>query len=333
MQKNKKKLSSVRLIVGLVILFFLFYWIDFSEVWKILTQTEWHIIFILFAVFITDRLFMAFKWGILLKKFVPTVKFFTLAKAYLYSAFAGQFIPVSVSGDIIRYFKIKREAVPGSDIFTSIIIEKLFGTLALLSVVFFSMLLIRNGVIKFPGFKSLVEITTVLLILFLFFLAFAIKRNLHLNISKFLPVKLSEKVNKVTKAFNNYLNNKEILLLFFILCLLEQIFPIFADYLFARSLKIDISFLQMSFVVSTTLLFARLPISPSSIGFQEGVLVGLFMLLGFTKEEGLAVGIGTRILGMIFTLPIPVIFFNDIFSSISGAKKELKSNKNSKFTI
>ncbi len=333
MKTNKKKLSSIRLITGLAILFFLFYWIDFSDVWEILSQTEWHIILILFAIFITDRLFMAFKWGILLKKFAPSIKFSILAKAYLYSAFVGQFIPVSISGDIIRYFKIKRESVSGSNIFTSIIIEKLFGTLALLSVVFLSMLLIRNEVIKFPGFKSLVEIISVLLILFLFFFALAIKRNLHEYFSKLLPLKLSEKVSKVTKAFNNYFDNKEILVLFFIFCLLEQIFPIFADFLFARSLKIDISLVQMSFVVSTTLLFARLPISPSSIGFQEGVLVGLFMLLGFTKEEGLAVGIGTRILGMIFTLPIPIVFFNDIFSSISGAKKEINNNKSSKFTI
>jgi len=333
MKTDKKKFSSIRLITGLVILFSLFYWIDFSEVWKILSQTEWQVLLILFIIFITDRLFMAFKWGILLKKFNPEIKLSVLAKAYLYSAFVGQFIPVSISGDIIRYFKIKSESVSGSNIFTSIIIEKLFGTLALLSVVFISMLLIRNDVIKFPGFKSLVEITSILLILLLLLFAFAVKRDLLKYFSEMLPVKFAGKVSKVTKAFNNYFDNKNILVLFFIFCLLEQIFPIFADFLFARSLNIDISFLQMSFVVSTTLLFARLPISPSSIGFQEGVLVGLFMLLGFTKEQGLAVGIGTRILGMIFTLPIPIVFFNDIFSSISGAKKELNNNKDSKFTI
>ena len=320
MKKNKKFVSLIRFLIGFLILFFLFYWIDFKEVWRILTNTDWKILLILFVVFILDRLFMAFKWGILLKKYSDDIKFKDLAKAYLYSAFVGQLIPVSISGDVIRYYKIKKESLSGSDVFTSILLEKLFGTMALLTVVFISMLLVQNQITGFPGFKSLVEIVSVSLIIVMLLFVFLIKRRAFDKPIGFIPQKLSSKVLKITQALKSYFENKEILVLFFLLCLLEQIFPIFADFLFARSLNIDISIVQMGFVVSTTLLFARLPISPSSIGFQEGVLVGLFLLLGFTKEQGLAVGIGTRVLGIIFTLPIPAIFFNDIFSSINAAK-------------
>ncbi len=321
MQTGKKTINIIRFIAGFAILFFLFYWVDFKEVWKLLVNTDWKILLILFVIFILDRLFMAFKWGILLKKYSAEIKFGDLAKAYLYSAFIGQLIPVSISGDVIRYYKIKNTNLSGSEVFTSILIEKLFGTIALLTVVFFSMLLVQNQITGFPGFKTLVEIISVLLIFSLIIFIVLVKRKIFDKPLNFLPLKLSDKVLKITKALKSYFENKEVLVLFFIFCLLEQIFPIFADFLFARSLHIDISVLQMGFVVSTTLLFARLPISPSSIGFQEGVLVGLFILLGFSKEEGLAVGIGTRILGMIFTLPIPLIFFNDIFSSINAAKK------------
>jgi hypothetical protein len=63
-----------------------------------------------------------------------------------------------------------------------------------------------------------------------------------------------------------------------------------------------------------------MPISIAGIGIQEGTYVGLFLLLGLSGEEGLALSLGARALDIILPLPIVLVFFSETMQSIRQAR-------------
>ena len=243
-------------------------------------------------------------------------------KAYFYSAFVGQFLPASIGGDILRYYKIKPFLKTKSLLLSSIIVEKIFGLLALISVLIFSTFFLEKGQFRNNQVYSYLVVAFLIVVIISIIFFSLLKTKLlsnQINSSRFSIIK---KLKNVISNLENYSNNFNLLILFYMLCLFEQIFPITSDFLFARSLGISVNVVQMAFIISLTLFLARLPIAPSAIGFQEGILVGVFLMFGFTKEQGLAFGLGTRILGMIFTLPPFFLFYTDIIKSIKLSRKE-----------
>lgn len=319
---KNRLLSLLKVLFGLLVLSFLFLWVDLFKVWQILKETDIKIVIFLFLIFISDRLFMAFKWGLLLRANNSKIPFSNLAKAYFYAAFAGQFLPASIGGDIVRYYKVKNRSITNSQLFTSVALEKFFGMIAIFVVSILAFIYSVKYIHGIYNFNILFLIVGVILILLLIVLFLSIKTVVFEKVLAPYDNKLIKMFKKFLTSLKSYSKRINILLLFFVLCLIEQAFPIFSDYLYAHSLNISISLIAMAFIVSTTNFLSRIPISLSAIGIQEGILTGLFLLLGFSKEQGLALGLGTRVLEILFTLPIPIIYFSDLMKSVKFAKKE-----------
>lgn len=322
MHKKKSVKSLIQFIIGILILVFLLFWANPSKVWVTLKKTDPILIIALFLIFIFDRLFMAFKWGILLKAEEYNVKLYELVKAYFYSAFVGQFLPASIGGDILRYYKIKPFLKTKSLLLSSIIVEKIFGLLALISVLVLSAVFLKKGQLPNHQIYNFLFFAFIIVLISSIIFFLLLKTKLLSNKFNSSNSSIVKKLNKIISNLENYSNDFNLLILFYALCLFEQIFPITSDFLFAHSLDISVNFIQMAFIISLTLFLARLPIAPSAIGFQEGILVGVFLIFGFTKEQGLAFGLGTRILGMIFTLPPLFFYFPDLLKSIKFSQQE-----------
>lgn len=327
---KNRLLSTLKVLFGLLILVFLFLWVDLYKVWQILKETDIGIVVLLFIIFVFDRLFMAFKWGLLLKANNSKISFSNLAKAYFYAAFVGQFLPASIGGDIVRYYKVKNPLVTSSQLITSIVLEKFFGMIAIFVVSILAFVYSAKYIHGIYNFNILFLIIGCILIILLIVLFLSIKTKVFERILVRYDNKPANLFQKLLSSLKSYSYRINILLLFFGLCIVEQAFPIFSDYLYAHSLNISISLIAMAFIVSTTNFLSRIPISLSAIGIQEGILTGLFILLGFTKEQGLALGLGTRVLEILFTLPVPIIYFSDLIKSVKFAKnKSVMENEKS----
>jgi uncharacterized protein (TIRG00374 family) len=65
------------------------------------------------------------------------------------------------------------------------------------------------------------------------------------------------------------------------------------DYLIARSLGLDLSFLYFLIVAPLVFVFAMLPVSMAGIGVRESSYAGLFALLGLSAADGVAISLAS----------------------------------------
>ena len=320
--KNSKLILLLKLSLGIGIIIFFLLWFNVNEIIETLSKINLITIVILFGIYIFDRLFMAYKWGLLIKSFEKNINFWLLAKAYFYGSFTSQIMPISISGDVVRFYSLSENVLSKTYLFSSMVIEKIFGFFSMvvaviLAVILYSSPLSNNENFYFGIFILIVLIIAVLIILFLIF-----KTKVISNLFQRYNGKFKEKIINIISSFNFFSQKKEILIKFFLFSLVEQIFPITALYILSRSLEINISYLQTLFVASIGILLARLPISPSAIGIQEGAFVGLFILIGIRGELGFALSITSRILDIIYPLPFILVYLSETMQLLKKSKNK-----------
>ena len=320
--KSSKIFLFFKLGIGIGVITFFLFWLDINKILMTLSEINLAIIIALFIIYVFDRLFMTYKWGLLIKSFKQDISFWTLAKAYFYGSFASQFMPVSISGEVVRFYAVFEDGLSRTYLFSSIVIEKIIGFFSMVVAGFIAIALYSSPLSN-NNFYNGVTIAVFLLLCLSIFLFLIIKKKILLNLLDRYHGRFRDKILKIISSFRFFSQKKNILLKFFFYSLVEQILPVISIYILAHALDINISFLQVLFVTSLGLLLARLPISPSSIGIQEGAFVGLFILIGLSGELGFALSISIRILDMIYPLPFILIYLSETVHLLKKSKNEI----------
>ncbi len=319
--KSSKIFLFLKLGIGIAVVIFLLFWFKVDVVLHTIEKIDLRAIIILFFIYISDRLLMAYKWGLLVKSFKEDIGFWNLAKAYFYGSFASQFMPISISGDLVRFYSVSGDDLSRTYLFSSMVIEKMFGFFSMIVAVILSIALYSSP-LNNEHFYNGIFITIVSLIVISFILFYIFKTKIISNLIEKYSGRFKQKILDIISSFKFYSEKKGLLIKFFIYSLIEQVFPIIAVLILSNSLGIDISVLQVIFVTTLGLLLARLPISPGSIGVQEGAFVGLFILIGLDGEVGFALSISMRILDMIYPLPFILVYLSETVQLIRKSKSK-----------
>ena len=116
--------------------------------------------------------------------------------------------------------------------------------------------------------------------------------NLILKRSSFFPKFIKNKLAKLFEAANEFSNlSMQDLLYILIISFAGHVLGIVVFYLFAVSINIDISFINLGWIRSFLLLLLMLPISFSGIGVREGSLVLILNNYGVLPEKALALSL------------------------------------------
>lgn len=313
-----------RLVVGLALLAVVFSFIDPGQVFQFALQVGWQTVALLFGLFVLDRLLMAYKWGLLLWSAGADVSLWSLFKAYVYGNFAGSFLPASIGGDIVRFVAVNRASLRREMLLISMILEKLIGFAVMAIMAFFCVAVFSSYIVdesvknRFLGGFSLWIFAV--LVVALLVAAYLARETLWTLIGKVVGGRRQEWLRGLVHRTRNYAGTRTAIVSFIVLTGVEQAAPVLTQYLLARSMGIQIGFLEMFYVVIIALFFARLPVSISGIGVMEGVYVGMFTLIGLSPEEGLALGLAGRLLDVVFPVPVVAVYFYETLSSIRRAK-------------
>ena len=319
--KSSKIFILLKLGLGVGVIIFFLFWLDISKILQILIKIDLRAVIVLFSIYVSDRLFMAYKWGLLIKSFKKDIGFWRLARAYFYGSFTSQFMPVSISGDVVRFYSVSSSDLSKTYLFSSMVIEKVFGFFSMIVAVVIAVILYSSPLMNNRNFFNGASISFILLIAGIVILFFIFKTKIISDLLQKYKGRFKEKINNIVSSFSFFSRKKRLLLKFLSYSLAEQIFPLLAVFILSHSLGINISFLQVLFIASLGLLLARLPISPSAIGIQEGAFVGLFILVGLKGEAGFALSISMRILDMIYPLPFILIYLSDTIQLLKKSKR------------
>ena len=302
----KHKGFLIRAAISLVLLALLFAITDLRALFRTFQGTHLGYCAVVLALALLDRVFMAFKWNILVRAIDIHISFWESVRTYLASSFVGLFLPTSVGSDVLRLFIVGVERNQRDGIAASIVVERLVGFIALL----FLFVVMASAALFYFSFHKIglvVAVAAVLLVVSMGILAFSLYR-LPSRLLNRVPGRLGELLTRLLFSYQRYGNRKQAMLVFFGLSFLEHFLPILCNFFVAMALGIKVDAFAFFVIIPIILVFARLPISLDGIGIQEGLYWVLFQMAGLSRSEALSLALLARFLTTLALLPGGLLF-------------------------
>lgn len=302
-----------RLLFGTSLIALLLYTTDVEKLQITITSRSLWLLGIAYLVGFVDRIFMAYKWNLLLRARQITISLVDATITYLMSTFLGLFLPSTVGGDAIRAFFISRAGHPAADVTSSIVLERALGLLALMFTVVGSILV--GGLIVssdfLANFSKILWIVSsgamvTLLLIAISFSAWFRQRvwvRVQHSFQWASRFKVHRFLNQLAESYMAYRSGKKLLAFFVLLSVLENLFPVTWSYILALALGLQVSLIDCFVVVPSVLILRRLPLSIDGIGIHESAFVYLLTLVGVPGHQGLLLGMATHVFAVTLVLP------------------------------
>jgi len=233
-------------------------------------------------VFFIGMLAVAFRLRFVIQ--VHGVKLSVAAAYYvnLIALFFNNVLPSSIGGEMVKAYYLYKDSKGSVTVFSAVVVDRLFGlvTMLLISISSIFFLDIAQGSHKIMGSIIMLAAATITLAVFIFNKKIVDGLcQLHIPL---LPAIFLEKIREVYRAMYEYREHKGIFNNCISLTVLGQTSFIFANFLLATSLSIDIPLGFFFFFVPILLITGVAP-SVNGIGVREATF--LFYLTEFTTPE------------------------------------------------
>jgi len=327
-KRRKRRFNLIiQLVISIVLIILLLRLINIPDMISLFKNINLYYFILLLILITCDRIFMAYKWHLLLKVKDMGISVFSAIRTYYLGTFIGFFLPTTVGGDMVRVLKLRSEKRRGTDVLSSVILERILGFVA-------SAILAPIAALFLISFFKLniwrfLWIAGALLFLFTVLMVISFSEVIVRKIDK--NEKLSKnflfnKFKKLYMSYAEYKNHKGLLSIFLALSILEQLVAVIGNYLACRALNLSIPFIYFLLIIPLVQLISRIPISFEGIGVNEGLLVYFFVLLGLSKTGAFTIGLLGHIAIIIATLPALFFYIKDIKTSLSRSSREDKSD-------
>lgn len=267
-----------------------------------------HLLALALIVMTLDRLLMAYKWILLLESRGLSLPLYEGFKIYCAAMMWGMFLPVTVGADALRGYLVSRTGLDGYEVAASIIVERMVGFVAALLFGLLGMLIMSaagavderfDPVWWMGGLVTAAAVCAVLL---------SFSERLFDGAWRLVPRRVRD--SRVAARFRDfhavyraYGAERRALAAFFALTMLEQTFAIFATFVLAHALGVDVALWFLAAAVPLSMLIARLPIAFDGLGVYEGVFVLLLGLGGIAPVEALSVALAGRVVQILAWAP------------------------------
>lgn len=302
----KKRLTTlIKIVFVIAACLLLWHLIDPQEMIRLFRHMSVFFFCATVLVCVLDKVLVGFKWNYLLKVFGIHVPVSAPIVANLRAKVFQLFTPTTIGEDAYKAFYIKQCGAPLSPTVSSIVVERIIGALSSLAIIslllYFplkqfdishTLLIFLGGLLGFAG-----------LTLFVAVLIHFSGHLLHGKWLRWLPNKINKKIEESAAIFLRMKQERRNIWYFYFLSVFEKIAYGSALYFSARA--IGLAEIDYIYIISATPLLAlleRLPISISSIGLREGLIVVMLQPYFFDSTTPVAVALVFRLAEIVMTL-------------------------------
>ena len=300
--KSRLKTYFLRLLISLLLISFLFRFVNQKELTHLLNNLYWPYLLGYFALNFLDRLIMAYKWKILLDAKEIPCSWANLIRVYFKGTFLGNLLPTSLGGDAVRAYELSKNSKTGVDVISSIIMERFLGFLSSAVMALMVIPLLFFFVPDFPGI--LFGLLGIFLSAGVFFLVLLMRGGGPAALTNLLArFPWAAKVGQISSSFILYRTQPKALGKFFLWSFGEQLLPILTMYFLILALGLPLPFYYLVPIIPLTQFFARIPISLSGFGIQEGLFITFFSFLGISTTMAFSLGFASNVGNILIGLP------------------------------
>jgi uncharacterized protein (TIRG00374 family) len=297
----------IALSIALVVVLFT-YVVDGHEVLRVLHRFETKYLVLALIVVTLDRVLMTYKWILLLRAQGYRLPLLQGVMIYCTSMVWGLALPATVGADAIRAVMVTKRGFNGTDVVTSIVIERMVGFVLSLALGLVSLAVLRGLGVLDARFDIALYLGVAMLIGVTALMISALNETLVSEVVAQLPravrdSKIMSYLDRFAAAYRSLGGARSTIAQFSALTVLEQLFSVILPWTLAKGLGVDVDLLLMLGVLPISTLISRLPISFDGLGVYEAVFVGLLVLAGIDAAAALAMAISGRIIQLFAFLP------------------------------
>jgi uncharacterized protein (TIRG00374 family) len=287
--------NIIKLIITIVMFYFLFQYVNFTNLLDILAKSHGGTIFIAIIFQLASTYLAAYRWRLIMKLLVfkESVSYYVVS--YFKGTFFNQVLPSSIGGDAVRIIDLTQKGYDKKDAFYGVFVDRVVGLVGLLVLNLFATI-IFFGAFDFH-FSILIILITVGGISG-FFALFYLNKIKFLEHYKFLNL-----FHRLANRLNKLYTSKVLLLQHIFISVIVHTLTILAIYSLALSIDFHIDFKIFLIALPPVFLLTIVPISLAGWGIREGAMVGIFMLVGADQTKVLAMSILYGILLIVSALP------------------------------
>ena len=285
MKRTLISLARILFSVGIVIILLLR--TNLSELYDVFVHSDYWYSGLALLVSLIGLYLGTLRWQILLKRFDVNVLIYPLFRLICLSLFYNFFIPGGFAGDIIRGYKCKNYDLNGTQGIASVFLDRIMG---LVGFIFFGLMGILFTFNLLRGTNLLVGVGVVFIsVIVVTGIIFNRKIMSSLKFISKIHVTLYEKLRKCYDYIYYYRNYKRILIYALVVSLITGLTNILAFYLLSVSVGGNVAFVYFVFFIPIITLVSYFPISYSGLGIREMAFTILFLQVGMSRDQALAI--------------------------------------------
>jgi uncharacterized protein (TIRG00374 family) len=317
----KKKILSntLRVVISVGLLIYLVLLADIKNIYNTLKIVDLRYFGLAILFFLICVMLLTVRWRLLLKQLKINHKFKLLANFYLIGYFFNNFLPTTIGGDVSRAYNVARVSGQKADSVGSILLERMMGLLATLTLASISMF----WVIQYFHTPRIIFLTIALLLGIIFILAnILIPSTFKFTSTLLKKIKIftvGEKIQKVLSSIHSYRENKKIILFAYLISLVSQFTLIMMNFILAKALNLDkVTLGYLFIVVPVTFILGLFP-SVNGLGVRDSGYVFLLTRIGLSPAEALSLSVLNTL------VPVLVSLYGGLLLIFYRHKKEIES--------
>ena len=319
-------------LVSLGLLAFIFSKIDFHRLWEVLRSVDLGWVAAAGVLNLVFYIIRAERWRFLMEPVKKGVPLIDLLSATIIGFMANNILPARLGEFARAYVLGRRESVPASSVFATIVVERLFDSLAVLMLLVYVLATMPEsiagggtaGMIQKAGYVSL-GACAVLISVVAFFVAAPGRAAAAVDgILRPISPGFAAKAVYLTEKFASGLRvvKSPRLLSRIIFYTLLHWLPLFIPVMFFfKAFGLHYGVYQALFFLVITLFSVAVPSTPGFVGTYEAAGVGALVLLGMDKEAALGFTILAHAVSFVPITLLGFIFLSRENLSLGGLKK------------
>jgi glycosyltransferase 2 family protein len=305
----KQYLLQLRLVFAAALVALLFYVVDFREVLRAFGHIRLEYLFYLALLTLVLIWISCIKWQMFIRAAGHEVPLVPLMKFYTMSYFFNMFLPSSLGGDMARSFQLGLRLKSHKSAFAATFVERLTGFLAMILM---GVTFVAIGSRATAGVEA-----AVLLVAFVSLSGALVCFSETLSKLCFRQVaficrlagwarlanKLDKFFSKVSESIDFAQNDIRLFSKAMVLSVAFHLLAALNTYVCALAVGWqDAQYGSLCMVVPLVLLVSIAPITPGSVGIQEGAFLFFLIRVGATQGQGLGVALLLRAKNVITAL-------------------------------
>jgi glycosyltransferase 2 family protein len=310
-------LFFLRLGIAILLLVILVSMVDFHRMGLTMASVKPHLIVAALAIMLVNYCLKTYRWASIVWIRRPDIQFVQLARFNFVSIFLGNFLPTSISSDIVRVYYVSRHTADPRAAVSSIFADRIVGTFALALVTTVSFLVLNQTGLFPIGSVVSYGIVAILLLTLGFPLSLrntAVLDGIRWLLDRLVGRKLFESVQDMAEHLRLYGNQAAVMTKVLSLSFLNLFIAVLEFYLIAKAFSAQVPIGYFFLFIPLVIFLATLPVSVGGMGLIEAGFVFFFSRAGMPVEMCFGTALVYRALQLTCMLPGAAIYLVNGFS-------------------